>query len=213
MGQLTRTRVAVFFAGFVFLWVVAWLVALAAGWANLTAYWAPAKVVVWALYPLAYWRAPLRDQLAFVGLRRRDLPRGLVWGACAAVLWAGLFIALASVTGHHPAPVPLTVTTLYTVALTPVCEEWLYRGYLLTAITGTGTPFWRANVVTSLLFLVPHFVGWAFQGVLLANGLSTYPVIVFVLSLVLGYLRHRTGSLVAGILVHAGNNLVSLWWR
>lgn len=106
MGSLTRTRIAVFFGGFVFLWVMAWLVALATGWVNATAYWAPAKVVVWMLYPVVCWRAPLREQLAFVGLRPRDLPRGLLWGAAATVLWVGLTVALAPLRGQHPVPVP-----------------------------------------------------------------------------------------------------------
>jgi membrane protease YdiL (CAAX protease family) len=213
VGRPTRARIAVFFAGFLALWALAWLVARALGWAGATAYWAPAKVVVWVVYPVVFWRVPLREQWAFVGLRRRDVPRALGWGAGAAVLWVGLSIALAALRGQHPAPVPLTVTTLYTVVLTPVCEEWLYRGYLLRLVTGTGTRFWPANVVTSVLFVAVHLLGWAFQGVLLANGLSVYPVTLFVLSLLLGYLRYRTGSLLAGILLHAANNAVSLWWR
>jgi membrane protease YdiL (CAAX protease family) len=213
VGRLTRGRIAVFFAGFVALWVLAWLAARMIGWAEVTAYWAPAKVVVWVLYPVAYWRAPLREQLAFVGLRQRDLSRGLLWGAGAAALWVGLTVAVAPLRGQHVVPAPLTIDALYAFLLTPVCEEWLYRGYLLPAITGAGTPFRTANVVTSLLFVAIHLVGWAFQGAFLANTLSVYPLTIFVLSLALGYLRHRTGSLVASILMHAGNNAVSLWWR
>ncbi|GAB1640035.1 CPBP family intramembrane glutamic endopeptidase [Krasilnikovia sp. MM14-A1259] len=213
MTTLTRGRIAVFFAGFIALWVMAWLVAQAAGWTGATAYWAAAKVAVWMVYPAAFWRAPLREQLAFIGLRRRDLRRGLLWGAGAAAVWVGLAIAVAPLRGQHLAPVPPAADFLYAVLLTPVCEEWLYRGYLLPTITGTGVLFWRANLVTSVLFVAVHLVGWAFQGTLPANALSVYPVSILVLSLVLGYLRHRTGSLLAPILLHVGNNAVNLWWR
>jgi membrane protease YdiL (CAAX protease family) len=213
VNRLTRGRIAVFFAGFVALWVLAWLVARAAGWVGVTAYWAPAKLVVWVLYPLAYWRAPLREQLAFVGLRPRDLSRGLLWGAGAAAVWVGLTVAVGSLRGQHAGPVPLTIDTLYAVLLTPACEEWLYRGYLLPGITGAGMPFRAANLVTSLLFVAIHLVGWAFQGVFLANTLSIYPLTILVLSLTLGYLRHRTNSLGGSILMHAVNNVMSLWWR
>jgi membrane protease YdiL (CAAX protease family) len=40
-----------------------------------------------------------------------------------------------------------------------------------------------------------------------------YPLTIFVLSLVLGYVRQRSGSLVASMLVHATNNAFSIWWR
>ena len=97
--------------------------------------------------------------------------------------------------------------------LAPACEEWLFRGYVESAITGLRRRPWAANVLTSLLFLVPHVVGWSFKGVLAANTLSVYPFTTFALSLVLGYVRHQSGSLVTSMLVHAGNNALSSWWR
>jgi membrane protease YdiL (CAAX protease family) len=90
--------------------------------------------------------------------------------------------------------------------LTPLAEEWLCRGYLLSALTALGWRFRAANALTALLFLVPHLVGWSFQGRLGANVLSVYPLSIFVLSLVLGYVRRRSGSLLASVLLHAGNN-------
>jgi len=210
---LSPRRLALFFAGFLALWVAAWLLALAVGWSEATAYWAVAKTVVWVLYPVRFWRAPLRDQLAFVGLRARDLPRGLAWGLAATAGWVGLTLAIAPVRGQHVAPAAVTFDVLYVCLLTPVCEEWLFRGYLQPALTGLGYRFWLANGLTSLLFLAPHLVGWAFKGVLAANALSVYPLTIFALSLVLGAVRQRSGSLVASILVHAGNNTVSTWLR
>ena len=93
--------------------------------------------------------------------------------------------------------------------LTPLCEEWLFRGYLLPALAALEPRFWAANGLTALLFLAPHLVGWSFKGVLGANALSVYPLTLVVLSLVLGSVRHRSGSLVASVVVHAGNNAVS----
>jgi membrane protease YdiL (CAAX protease family) len=205
--------VAVFFAGFLALWVAAWLLALALGWSEATAYWAVAKVLVWVLYPVWFWRAPVREQLAFVGLRARDLPRGVAWGAAATAVWVGLSLAVAPLRGQRYVPAPVTFDTLYACLLTPVCEEWLFRGYLQSAFLGLGRRFWTANGLTSLLFLAPHLVGWSFKGVLAANALSVYPLTIFTLSLVLGFVRHRSGSLVASMLVHAGNNAFSAWWQ
>jgi membrane protease YdiL (CAAX protease family) len=198
-----------FFVGFVALWVAAWLVALAFGWSEATAYWAVAKVSVWVLYPLLFWRAPLPEQLAFIGLRSRDLPRGLVWGAGATAVWAGLSLAVAPLRGQHVAPTAVTLDTLYVCLLTPLCEEWLFRGYLLPGIAAVGSGSRGAIVLTSLLFLVPHLVGWSFQGNLATNARSVYPPVLFGLGLVLGYVRVRSGSLPGSVLVHAGNNALS----
>jgi membrane protease YdiL (CAAX protease family) len=209
----TSCDLAVFFVGFLALWVAAWLVALALGRSEATAYWAVAKVVVWVLYPLLRWRAPVPEQLACLGLRRRDLRRGLAWGAAVTAVWVGLSLAIAPVRGQHFAPAAVTFGALYTCLLTPACEEWLFRGYLQPALVGSGRRSWAANGLTSLLFLAPHLVGWSFTGVLAVNALSVYPLTLFALSLVLGSVRHRSGSLVASVLVHAGNNAVSSWWR
>jgi hypothetical protein len=120
---LTPRRAAGFFAGFLALWVAAWLLALALGWSEATAYWAGARVAVWVLYPMWYWPAPVREQLAFVGLRARDLPRGAAWGAGATAVWVGLSLAIAPVRGQHYVAAPVALDTPYTCLLTPVCEE------------------------------------------------------------------------------------------
>jgi membrane protease YdiL (CAAX protease family) len=211
--RLSYGRVAVFFVGFLLLWAAAWLVALSLGWQDTTPYWAGAKTVVWVVYPLLFWRAPLREQLEFIGLKRTTLRRGLVWGVAASAIWVALSLAVAPLRGQHFVPSPVTFTALYTFIITPICEEWLFRGYLQSSLVQLGRRFWVANVVTSLLFLVPHLLGWGFQGVLAANALSVYPLTIFVLSLVLGYVRQRSGSLVASVLVHASNNAFSIWWR
>jgi membrane protease YdiL (CAAX protease family) len=78
---------------------------------------------------------------------------------------------------------------------------------------GVGAPILGGERVTSLLFLAPHAVGWSFKGVLAVSALSVYPLTIFALSLVLGYVRHRSGSPVASALVHAGNSAVSTWWH
>jgi membrane protease YdiL (CAAX protease family) len=211
--RLALRGFTVFFVGFISLWVAAWLVALTYGWVGDTFYWAVAKVTVWVLYPLVFWRMPIREQLAFIGLRARDLRRGLCWGVAAAAVWVSLSLAIAALRGQHLGPAPTMLDILYTGLLTPVCEEWLFRGYVQTIIIRLGHRFWAANGLTSVLFLVPHLVGWSFEGVLEANALSAYPFTIFVLSLGLGYVRHRSGSLLAGILLHSANNVMSLWWR
>lgn len=211
--RTTYRRLAFFFIGFLGLWSAAWLLALTLSWSAATAYWAVAKVIVWVLYPLAFWRAPVRKHLAFIGLRNRSALPGLAWGAVMTVAWVTLSLVVAPLRGQHLAPTPLTFGVLYTSLLTPACEEWLFRGYLQSIMTSLGSRFWITNTVTSSLFLLPHVIGWGFQGVLANNVASVLPLSIFAVSLLLGYTRHRSASLLGSVLLHAGNNVVSIFLR
>lgn len=89
------------------------------------------------------------------------------------------------------------------VILPPLGEEPLVRGYLFSGLR-TRWPYWPAAIITSLLFGLAHLEFGSGQPLLWAAGIDT-----FILSLVLVYLREKTGALYAGILVHTLNNLVA----
>lgn len=104
------------------------------------------------------------------------------------------------------------VTQLFFIALP---EEYFYRGYLQTRLEQAFeardgkvrqwlgiTP---AIVVTSLLFGLGHLL-IPVQGVLLGTRFS-----VFFPSLLFGWLRRRTGSIIAPTVYHAGCNLMVLF--
>lgn len=89
------------------------------------------------------------------------------------------------------------------VFLPPLGEETLMRGYLYSGLRA----HWRfasALLVTSLLFGLAHLGSGTNGSPLWLAGLDT-----FLLSVVLVYLRERTGALYAGMLVHAANNLIA----
>lgn len=84
-------------------------------------------------------------------------------------------------------------------------EEALFRGYLQTRLerrfpsrSVRGVPIGWAIPISSLLFAICHF--------------SVIPVpgrlAVFFPSLVFGFLRHRTGSILAGVVFHGGCNVL-----
>ncbi|HNX48547.1 MAG TPA: CPBP family intramembrane metalloprotease [Thermoanaerobaculaceae bacterium] len=209
--RLTPLRVGMFIAGIFSLWVAAWLVSGALGLEKATTYWLPAKALVWVVYPLLYWRASPGKQLVFIGWRQADMHCGLIWGVGAAVVWVALSLMTAPTQGRQHLALHITLTLVYSTLVTPILEETLFRGYIQSAIIGLGWRPWTAITVTSLLFVVLHFVGWSFQGVLPANALSVYPSILFALSLLLGFVRHRSGSLLASTTLHLVNNVTSTW--
>ena len=86
------------------------------------------------------------------------------------------------------------------VLLPPLGEETLMRGYLYSGLRA----YWRfvpAMLLTSLLFGAAHLSSGTGDTPLWAAGIDT-----FLLSLVLVYMRERSGALYAGILLHAMNN-------
>ena len=92
------------------------------------------------------------------------------------------------------------------VLLPPIGEEILMRGYLYSGLRSR----WRfvtAGLVTSAIFGAAHLQLGTDSTLWLAA------VNTFVLSLVLVYLRERTGALYAGMLVHALNNFIAFGVR
>jgi len=87
--------------------------------------------------------------------------------------------------------------TLLVIAVAPaICEEALFRGYLLSAVSKKGKP-WVAVFITALVFGLYHMN--LFQ--------SSY---AFLLGLVLGYVVYRTGSIFCGCLIHFLCNATSV---
>jgi len=89
------------------------------------------------------------------------------------------------------------------VVLPPLGEETLIRGYLYSGLRQT----WRflpALVITSLMFGLAHLEFGSGGPLVWAAAIDTA-----ILSIVLCYLREKSGALYAGILVHMMNNLIA----
>jgi membrane protease YdiL (CAAX protease family) len=89
------------------------------------------------------------------------------------------------------------------VALPPLGEEVLVRGYLYSGLRMVWR-FWPALLVTSLLFGAAHLEFGAGGPLVWAAAIDT-----LLLSIVLCFLRERTGALYAGMAVHLLNNLIA----
>lgn len=85
------------------------------------------------------------------------------------------------------------------VILPPIVEELLFRGFLFGGLRKKLTLVW-ATLITSAMFAAPHLLGSS-TGLLWIAAVDT-----FVLSLVLCYVRERTGALWACIGIHAVKN-------
>lgn len=83
------------------------------------------------------------------------------------------------------------------VILAPLGEELLFRGFLQKFLEEHWEDVTRAVLVTSLFFAIIHLNPfWLIQ--------------IYILGVILGYLAWRTGSIWAGFILHAANNLLAL---
>lgn len=96
--------------------------------------------------------------------------------------------------------IDILITFISLVVLPPLVEEFIMRGFLFTSLLKRYN-FWISTLVTSALFATAHLqIGSG------APLLWTAAIDTFSLSLVLCYMRYKTGSLWPGILLHAAKN-------
>lgn len=159
--------------------------------------------------------------LSSIGLGRRPSWNDLKLAAVGVFIFYGLVIAtLAILSAFIPAvdpdavqdvgfnflntPLDRAIAFVALVILPPIGEEVLMRGYLYSGLR-LSLRFLPATGLTSLFFGLAH-LSTGVDGALWAAGVST-----FVLSVVLIYLRERTGALYAPIGVHMVNNLFAFF--
>lgn len=85
----------------------------------------------------------------------------------------------------------------------PIVEEIMFRGFLYGGLRKHTTVLWSA-IITAIIFAAPHATQSTDGGVLWIAAIDT-----FILSLVLTYLREKTTSIYAGMIVHAVKNSVA----
>ncbi|HUA13603.1 MAG TPA: type II CAAX endopeptidase family protein [Candidatus Sulfotelmatobacter sp.] len=99
----------------------------------------------------------------------------------------------------------LILTFISLVILPPIAEEILFRGLVYTSLRKV-MPFIWAMLATSVLFAVGHLPEGGASGPLYIAAIDT-----FSLSLVLVYLREKTGRLYSSMTLHALKNLIAFF--
>ncbi len=109
-------------------------------------------------------------------------------------VWLWLY-ATKGVTGITDLSVLLSLVLLY-----PIIEEIIFRGFIQPFLAQHLQQRWSifslANVLTSLLFVLAHFI----------NHPPVWAVAVLIPSLVFGYIQERTNNLAAPIALHCTYN-------
>jgi uncharacterized protein len=169
----------------------------------------------WALAGVVAWRAFARGlELGEMGLASSGLGQAVAIGLAGAVVLGGLQALNLRRIGKLDGPVVTKMKKLVT-RLLPVsraefapfallsvtagaCEEFLYRGFAMTALSQTQTPAWVVVIATSVLFGLAH----AYQG---RGGIIGTTILGFFMAAG----RLLTGSVVPVMFWHAGIDLAA----
>ncbi|MDP9363936.1 MAG: CPBP family intramembrane metalloprotease [Chloroflexota bacterium] len=208
-------RVALFLAAFFLAWTIRATVLfplderIAAGWPR-QVYANAVKFALWVVPVVLYLRYVDGTNL-FGYLRLTTPPRwaGLVRAAVVAVLFFALAFAGPVATrgvGAFSIDPGRAAAILASVAVSPVWEEVLFRGFIFGKLREQ-TRFWTANLATAVLFVAVHWPHWLWSDGPRADLLATSAG-VLALALVLGYLVEQTNSLWLAVVVHIANNFL-----
>ena len=169
----------------------------------------------WVLTLVVAWRALARGLTANeLGLSQMNVLEVLLPGLVGAVVLGGLHWLNLRRVGKMEGPAPELMRSIANrvlpknsmeflpycaLAITAgVCEEFLYRGFALAALSKVGLPTWSVVLLTSLLFGLAH----TYQGKSGVAGTS-------LLGLVFGTFRIWTESLVPVMIWHATVDIVA----
>ncbi len=105
----------------------------------------------------------------------------------------------------------LSLKVLLLLPLAPIAEEIFFRGFVLRKF-GERAAFWKANIATSLLFVVIHWPYWLYAGGFqMERGRDSAGI--FLLGCFLGFLVRRTDSLWPAVVAHSLNNFIAMFLR
>ena len=127
----------------------------------------------------------------------------------AGAALAGWFVALDRVTGDGRIGGAAAAVVLFTVfSPATLVEEVYFRGFLLNELA-RDTGFWRANLVSAVLFGLIHVPGWIALGRFAAPQLAAVDFAGLVaFGMLFGWAMWKTGSLWSAYVLHALHNLL-----
>ena len=104
--------------------------------------------------------------------------------------------------------IELFVAFITLVIMAPFAEELLFRGYFLGRMKER-TGKWAALIVTSVVFGLMHLPGFTDSGLVLQWSAAAD---TFAMGLIAGSLRLLSGSIWAGVLLHATKNAIAYYF-
>jgi hypothetical protein len=166
-----------------------------------------AKLTIWVFPVLIYLRLVDRvDPFDYLKLKRR-WQRGIIIALLLSAVNFALSCAMYGIPTLNPARITWNNILSGSFAVGFI-EEILFRGFIQQKLE-LFTSFPAANLLTSLIFLAVHLIGWALLGTLAAVPSLTF-VALLATSLILGAALKYSGSLWSSIITHSINDFLAI---
>jgi membrane protease YdiL (CAAX protease family) len=165
------------------------------------------KAAIWLLPAVLLARTALGESVSHcLGVRAAGRPLQVGRGFAVAAAFLTLTTALQLMLGGPANWSAPSFPGLVLNVINALVEEISFRGFMLNRLAKRH-PFWRANLIQSLLFLLVHWLGWLSGGA----GFEIIPMSIALttLALVLGSITRLTGSVWLAVAVHTINNFVA----
>jgi|SRR5699024_6419043 len=171
--------------------------------------------IVTAIVKITIWIFPVfllvgtfegKDPISYLGLKT-NLQKGLKWA-----IWITLAMALYFIISGIAMDLEFDLNLgwdfwLNTFIFVGLTEETVFRGYILRKLM-IGYKFWKANTITSLLFVSIHFPIWVYDGLFEFPYIFSAVIQVFIISISFGFIYKKTGSLWSVIIIHSMYDLL-----
>jgi membrane protease YdiL (CAAX protease family) len=166
-------------------------------------------LLLMALPPILYLRfVDRRNPLEYLKLTT-NIRRGIAWGILLSAAFIVIHVAYFIARRGTDFSAVDWEGGLNAFSFAVLAEEILFRGFILQKLREM-TGFWKANILTSILFVAIHWPGWLLITHKPISEVLVLSTSIFGLSLLFGYALKKTESLLAAISVHIANNFVSI---
>jgi len=160
------------------------------------------KFSIWVLPVFLLIRmAEKKNPFYYLGLLS-NVGKGIKWGILISFGLAVYFVVENAFIIDNGADFNLRLHDwLNTIILVGFIEEIVFRGFLLRKYLELFT-FWKANIVTSLLFVLIHFPIWLYKDMI-----GLFPIAIsFIIGISFGFIYKKTRSLWSVIIIHSVYN-------
>lgn len=152
-----------------------------------------------------------RQRLSTVGISRTNLAKNVAFGFLVSAIFIPIIGFMAPFIGGSFIGISVSIGySLLTLTVTGFCEETVFRGYIQTRLTAYGGALMGISL-TTVLFVVFQFpIGYFCLGDIPLAAL--YALWRISTGLVLGYMYHKSQSIVAPGIFHSLVVWVALLW-
>lgn len=177
----------------------------------------PYAAFVEPVWKLLFWITPAflymkyvnqSDPLMYLKLNK-NIGKGIIWGLTVSLIFVPGILY-----NHLFQGIPFHLDFglggwLNTVLLVGLVEEIPFRGFVFQELDEL-LGFWKASIISSLLFVTLHIPYWISLGKPLFPYITNNSIYIFIFAFALCFILKRSGSLWSCIIIHSVNDFVSM---